>query len=55
MGEKGIAWVANQPGYGALGITLADRVVWTPLVEELLVSPHDDPDPLLTPLSGGSG
>jgi FAD:protein FMN transferase len=55
MGEQGIAWVAAQPGYGALGITLADRVVWTPLVEELLVSPRDNSEPLLTPLSGGSG
>lgn len=40
MGEPGIAWVADQPGFGALGITAADRLVWTPLAHDLL-----DPDP----------
>ena len=37
MGEAGVAWVARQPGFGALGITADDRVVWSPLVEGLLV------------------
>jgi FAD:protein FMN transferase len=36
MGERGIAWVARQPGFGALGITADDRVVWTDLAAELL-------------------
>ena len=39
MGERGIEWVAHQPGFGALGITRDDRVVWTPLIEELRVPP----------------
>ena len=37
MGEPGIAWVDRQPGFGALAITRDDRVVWTPVVDELLV------------------
>jgi thiamine biosynthesis lipoprotein len=36
MGEAGVAWVAGQPGYGALAITDRDRVIWTPLVDALL-------------------
>jgi thiamine biosynthesis lipoprotein len=36
MGEAGTAWVAGQPGMGALAITSRDRVVWTPLVDALL-------------------
>ena len=40
MGDAGTAWVAGQPGFGALAITDRDRVVWTPLVDELLR--HDD-------------
>lgn len=36
MGEPGIAWVGRQPGFGALAITAADRVVWTDLVGGLL-------------------
>ncbi len=43
MGEPGIAWVARQDGYGALGITEDDRVVWTPLAEELRAA-LDAPD-----------
>ncbi len=35
MGEEGAAWIARQPGYGALAVTLARRVVWTPLAWEL--------------------
>jgi thiamine biosynthesis lipoprotein len=38
MGEAGLAWVAGLPGFGALAITARDRVVWTPLVGELLVT-----------------
>ena len=36
MGEAGIAWVARQEGYGALGITAEDRMTWTELVGPLL-------------------
>jgi thiamine biosynthesis lipoprotein len=35
MGEPGLEWVARQYGFGALAITRDDRVVWTPLVDEL--------------------
>jgi hypothetical protein len=35
MGKRGIAWVAGQPGFGALGITSDDRVTWSPLIDEL--------------------
>jgi thiamine biosynthesis lipoprotein len=38
MGERGIAWVARQPGFGALGISADDRVVWSPLIDELLAA-----------------
>ena len=38
MGERGVAWVARQPGFGALGITADDRVVWSPLMDELLAA-----------------
>ena len=37
MGERGIEWIARQPGYGGLAVTRDGRVVWTPLVDELLV------------------
>jgi FAD:protein FMN transferase len=37
MGEPGIEWVARQPGYGGLAVTRDGRVVWTPLVDDLLV------------------
>jgi thiamine biosynthesis lipoprotein len=36
MGEAGIGWVARQPGFGALGITTGGRIVWSPLVDELI-------------------
>ena len=36
MGEPGIAWVADQPGFGAVAITNDERVVWTPLADGLL-------------------
>lgn len=37
MGEAGVGWVAGRPGYGAFGITPDERVVWTEVVEPLLV------------------
>lgn len=62
MGESGLAWVARQPGYGALGITTSDRIVWTPFVAPLLAPPRDATEaprdsllPPLTTLSGDSG
>ena len=36
MGRDGIAWVAEQSGYGAYAITADERVVWTPVVGPLL-------------------
>jgi FAD:protein FMN transferase len=36
MGERGIDWVARQRGFGAVGITADDRLVWTPLAHDLL-------------------
>jgi len=36
MGEDGLAWVGAQPGFGAVGITTADRVVWSPLADGIL-------------------
>lgn len=36
MGLDGLAWVASHPGYGALGITADDRVLWTPTLAGLL-------------------
>ena len=45
MGEPGIAWVGRQPGFGAVGITADDRVVWTPLAHDLLdLDPGSVPD-----------
>lgn len=38
MGEAGVAWVARQRGFGALGITADDRVVWSPLIDGLLAA-----------------
>jgi thiamine biosynthesis lipoprotein len=40
MGEAGVRWVAGQPGFGALGITNGDQLIWSALVDELLVSPR---------------
>jgi FAD:protein FMN transferase len=37
MGEAGIAWVGRQRGFGALGITNEKRVVWTAMLDRLLV------------------
>ncbi len=36
MGEPGAGWVARQEGFGALAVTDDDRLVWTPVVEDLL-------------------
>ncbi len=62
MGERGIAWVGRQPGFGALGITSDDRVVWTPLVDQLRIADPtvetrtpDGAGSALTPLSGDQG
>jgi len=55
MGERGIEWVARQPGFGALGITRDNRVVWTPLVDALRVAPAARSHvsaPVLTRFSG---
>ena len=50
MGEAGIAWAGRQPGYGAVGITLDDRVVWTPLAHDLLdLDPEALPDDATAP------
>ena len=37
LGLDGLTWVADHAGYGALAITNDDRVIWTPIVDELLV------------------
>jgi thiamine biosynthesis lipoprotein len=50
MGERGLAWVARQSGFGALAVTCDDRLTWTPVVDGLLIAPV--PAPPLTPLSG---
>jgi len=44
MGEPGIEWAAAEPGFGALGITAVDRLVWTELLDELLVAPAAVPE-----------
>ncbi len=51
MGEPGIAWVGRQRGYGALGITNEDRLVWTAMLDRLLVPAEPAPpvDPGGTP------
>ena len=43
MGERGLAWIARQPGYGGLAITRAGRMAWTPMVDELLVPAEAEP------------
>jgi thiamine biosynthesis lipoprotein len=37
MGLDGLAWVAERLGYGGLAVTGDDRLVWTPVVDPLLV------------------
>lgn len=39
MGRAGIGWVADLPGYGALGITTDGRAIWTEEVEAVML--HD--------------
>jgi FAD:protein FMN transferase len=36
MGDSGIGWVDGQPGFAAVGITAADRVVWTSAAHAML-------------------
>jgi thiamine biosynthesis lipoprotein len=36
MGDEGLAWVDAQPGFAAIGITTADRLVWTGLADAFL-------------------
>ncbi len=38
MGERGVAWVAGQPGFGALAITSDDRVTWSAMIDGLLAA-----------------
>ena len=42
MGTAGAAWVASHPGYGAYAITVDQRTVWTPELDDLLVRPVED-------------
>jgi FAD:protein FMN transferase len=37
MGMRGLEWVHDRPGYGALGVTADDRLVWTPAIAPLLM------------------
>lgn len=37
MGRDGLGWVEARLGYGALAVTADDRLVWTPVVDPLLV------------------
>ena len=41
LGPKGLAWVESHPGYGALAVTAADRLVWTPTISPLLSNISD--------------
>jgi thiamine biosynthesis lipoprotein len=38
MGERGVAWVARQPEFGALAISAEGEVTWSPLVDELIAA-----------------
>ena len=38
LGMDGLGWVADHDGYGALAITADDRVVWTPVIDEVMRS-----------------
>jgi ApbE family len=53
MGRPGIAWVDRQRGHGALGITDDDQLVWTAMLERLLVpagpAPAIDPARAIDP------
>lgn len=39
MGPEGVAWVARHEGYGACAVTSDDRIVWSDVVDRLLVEP----------------
>jgi thiamine biosynthesis lipoprotein len=39
MGTKGLAWLADQPGYEGLAITTGRRVTWTPGFERYRARP----------------
>lgn len=43
MGKSGVAWVAQQAGYGAYAITPDRRALWTPLLDELRAAPGVPP------------
>lgn len=43
MGMDGLGWVDQRPGYGALAITLADEVAWTPVIERHWVGEPVEP------------
>lgn len=45
MGESGIGWVEDQPGFAAVGITVADRVVWTRGAHDILDIGAPVPEP----------
>ncbi len=38
MGVDGLAWVDRHPGYGALAITVDRAMLWTPMLDRLLVA-----------------
>lgn len=44
MGDPGIGWVGGQPGFAAVGISAADRVVWTRAADDLLDLDPSEPD-----------
>ena len=53
MGERGIEWIARQPGYGGLAVTRDGRVVWTPLwTSSSSGRGRPATRPTLTPISG---
>ncbi len=38
MGESGLEWLARRPGFGAVGVTSDDRIVWTALADAVRVA-----------------
>jgi thiamine biosynthesis lipoprotein len=36
MGLDGLSWVADHAGFGALAITSDDRMIWTPVLQDVL-------------------
>ena len=47
MGLPGLEWVHDRPGYGALAVTVDDRLVWTPTIAPLLMKVSDPGDLLV--------